>query len=556
MDKIFKDGSNSILENSGDAVLIDMAKDEQESFQLVVIPVESDLKRVKVSAQFISDASNLRLDLYKVGYVKTGNPGYPVEHIGLWPDILWPIDDFDVACDEVQPIWVKVTAEPQANAGLYKAVVKVETEDEVQKFPLTIRVRNFVIPRPGKLAMPFGLYRNFIEQWYYGENGSLNHDKFLEWCEFLAEYRITAKNIGYEYVEKKYEDKDGQNILVSVDYSKTAKGVEFLSNKYFADYSYGLYRMPSGPTVRKALDNPEKYQWCTPQRIASDAITYFEQYKKLNFNDKAYIYGIDEAIGEDAFDFAAKTYAIIKEHIPDAKIMQTGNCNNPKLIGLVDIWCPKLGLSDEPFFQERLKEGDILWQYVCGSPLRPFLNLLVDQSGLEHRMIFWHTRKIGASGFLYWTVVSGCRDWKPKPWQSENAFPNSIADMTDMVGFTDLWIHTNGDGQIVYPGTNLTPIPSIRLEIIRDGIEDYEYFNILDRLIEEVKKIDYYNTAGTKNLMERAQQLAQVPDEICKSGSEFNHDYYSLLKQRKEIADMIEQFNHILDVKDYKKWKR
>ena len=102
MDKIFKDGSNSVLENSRDAVFIDMAKDEQESFQLVVIPVESDLKRVKVSAQFISDASNLRLDLYKVGYVKTGNPGYPVEHIGLWPDILWPIDDFDVACDEVQ----------------------------------------------------------------------------------------------------------------------------------------------------------------------------------------------------------------------------------------------------------------------------------------------------------------------------------------------------------------------------------------------------------------------------------------------------------------------
>ena len=128
--------------------------------------------------------------------------------------------------------------------------------------------------------------------------------------------------------------------------------------------------------------------------------------------------------------------------------------------------------------------------------------------------------------------------------------------MKDMVGFTDLWIHTNGDGQILYPGKDMKPIPSIRLEIIRDGIEDYEYFVILEKLLKQVKMIDKYNTPGTKSFIANAEYLTQVPDEICRDGKDFSKEKHKLLNRRKEIADMIEQLNQILSDKDYESWKR
>lgn len=558
MEKIPRDGGSAVAAECKEVGFVDLARDEAESFQAVVIPREGKLENVQVKVNWLNKAEGLEIQWYRVGYVKTGNPGYFVENLGFWPDILWRESVFDVEAGQVQPIWVTVSTTPETPKGVYKAELVITAGDARKVVPVMIKVRSFVIPRPGKLAAPFGLYRSFLEEWYFGKRGKLDHKDFLRMCHYLAkEYRITAKNIGYEYIEKEYGEKDGQKYLESVDYSKTAEGLKTLSNRYFADYSYGLYRMPSGPTVHKALEDPERYSWCTPERIASDAEVFFKEFKKLGFNDKAYIYGIDEVIGDDMFEFARQTYKLVREKIPDAKIMQTGNCNKPELIGLVDIWCPKLGLSDLPFFQERLKEGDILWEYVCCSPVRPFMNLLVDQPGIEHRILMWHTQKIGGTGFLYWTVISGCRDFEPKPWEdAEKAFPNSMPDFTQMSGYYEQWVHVNGDGQLLYPGEDFEPIPSIRLELVRDSIEDYEYFEILREKLAKVKKIDKYNTAGTKDFIAKAEELLRVPDEICKSGTEFTDEPTVLLERRKSIADMIDQLNDILINKDYMQWKR
>jgi len=61
-------------------------------------------------------------------------------------------------------------------------------------------------------------------------------------------------------------------------------------------------------------------------------------------------------------------------------------------------------------------------------------------------------------------------------------------------GQSDPWVSIyafggNGDGTLFYPGTPAkiggstpVPVPSLRLALIRDGMEDYEYLHALDAI--------------------------------------------------------------------------
>ena len=536
-----------------DSVYLDMARDESESFQLVVVPQNSELKNIKVNLNpVIMGDDKLKTRWHIVDYVKTSNPSYPTPYVGLWPDVLMPAANFDVAADEVQPLWFSVISDPQTPAGVYNGSIEISDGKTTEIVELVVNVRNFTIPRPGTLATPFGLYKWTLEEWYYGKRDTLAKEDFMRWCEFLAEYRLTVKNIGYEYVEKKYADVDGEKKLVGVDMSKLNPELKRLSNEYFAPYSYGLYRLQSGPTVEKGME--AQASWCTPENIAAPVKLHFDQWQKQGFNDEVYIYGVDEATNGDMYELIKDTYALIKKDIPNSKIMQTGLCNKPEMVGLIDIWCPKNEIAWAPFFQERLKAGDTLWMYVCCSPVPPYPNLLVDEPAVHHRVLFWQTRQIGATGFLYWSTLwhSGI---EAKPYTDKPAFPERIWDYGESNMYSDVWVHVNGDGLLVYPGKNLTPLPSIRLEIVRDGIEDYEYMVILEKLVAEVSALEKYQTKGTASLIARAKELSQVPDFISSSALKYTEEPQVLFERRREIADMIEQFKDILENKDYTNWK-
>jgi hypothetical protein len=77
----------------------------------------------------------------------------------------------------------------------------------------------------------------------------------------------------------------------------------------------------------------------------------------------------------------------------------------------------------------------------------------------------WMSYRNGVSGELYYSLTGA---WGGNPWRTVLAFGG------------------NGDGTLLYPGTASTvgvtkPIylPSVRLKYIRDGMQDYEYLNIL-----------------------------------------------------------------------------
>jgi len=549
LQKVRRDGANLDTLQFPARIHLDAARDEGESFQVVVIPSQNDLHNVKVTVDALSGPQGqLPVRWHRVEYVKTGNPSYKVEYVGWWPDPLMPSAPFDVPAERVQPLWFTIDVPPDAKPGVYHGTVAVETTNCSKSIPITMRVRNIILPRPGTLALPFGLYKGTLSKWY-GQD--IDIATYAQWCEFLGKYRITPKNIGYEFVQRSIKKLPSGEKVLEVNMDALQQTVGKLADKYFAPHSYGLYRLPSAPHYLKGPE-AQRSNW-DATAISKPVITYFNEWKKQGFPDEVYIYGVDEPVGDDFLTFLNTAYQQIKESVPQGKIMQTIGGTAPQLAGLVDIWCPKTTAVRKNFYKERRKAGDVLWNYICVSPVPPCANFFIDEPAIDHRILFWQTKKVQATGLLYWSTT-----WYNSitaPASGEPAFPDVPMDMRQQELFTNNWVSVNGDGLLIYPGKETTPLPSIRLEVIRDGVEDYEYITLLEQLVEKVEALPKYQTPKGETVIQQAKQLCRIPETISRDVDDFTKEPQIIFNRRKEIGDMIEQLVHILEVQDWKKWK-
>ena len=249
-------------------------------------------------------------------------------------------------------------------------------------------------------------------------------------------------------------------------------------------------------------ERADKYM--SDPRVTSFRVSYWkgdisdekllQYYEKLKSNpdwlDKAYFYPLDEPSTPEDVKELEKHCKHLKELCPEIKITSPYYKNlqiTPEMDQIdfmsqyVDLHCPKLANWDEseiydanqmnkyPSFDERMKalqeRGDTVWAYVCNYPLAPYLNVKVDDEGIVSRVLFWQFYQRDIEGFLYWSTCY----WTDDPWGDVDTFGNGIY----------------GDGILTYPATAgvVGPyVPSIRLKIVRDGIDDIELLYLAEEL--------------------------------------------------------------------------
>jgi len=98
----------------------------------------------------------------------------------------------------------------------------------------------------------------------------------------------------------------------------------------------------------------------------------------------------------------------------------------------------------------------------------------------------------------------------------------------------------NGDGRFIYPPNRdpldtetkyLTgPVNSLRWEMLRDGIEDYEYLRILEGLAVAANDAE-------------ALALLEIPEEISASLTQFATDSTPIYEHRLKVAEAIERLS-------------
>jgi hypothetical protein len=139
--------------------------------------------------------------------------------------------------------------------------------------------------------------------------------------------------------------------------------------------------------------------------------------------------------------------------------------------------------------------------YFTGWP-----SYMVDASSTRARALEWFSFRWGATGELYYETVMAY--YERDPW---------TGGVWDFNG--------NGDGTLFYPGTvghiggqTDIPVASIRLKMIREGMEDYEYMKLLSdlgdgesarRVAMELFPHPYQADAKPADLMAARESLAR-----------------------------------------------
>ena len=233
-----------------------------------------------------------------------------------------------------------------------------------------------------------------------------------------------------------------------------------------------------------------------------------------------YTYGLDEAQGTQ-INYLKTTYRTLLDAVPDLKILQTAWNPGSDLSGLAKIWCPLTVFTDLASARKVKQNGEEMWWYVCMGPSLPSPNLFVDNPGIDHRILGWQTYKYGVQGLLYWAV---------DVWAEQNKKTPAEYDKTNFSDFDSRGGTYGGDGYLLYPGVNNTPVDSIRLAVLRDGIEDFDMFTEIAALAEKSGK------TGTE-----LKKMLELNGSVDSLVGDYITDGNLLLQKREQIMKAAEK---------------
>jgi hypothetical protein len=103
------------------------------------------------------------------------------------------------------------------------------------------------------------------------------------------------------------------------------------------------------------------------------------------------------------------------------------------------------------------------------------------------------------------------------------------------------WTTYHGDGSLLCCGPGGKPVPTIRLENYRDGLEDFAYACILEEIIRRHEASSETLSHEEKEWLEEARAGLPVPEVLVKTMSEYSHDPKILYAYRNRLAELIDR---------------
>jgi len=549
-------------EMKGQAIIIRAARNEAEAEQLVVRPTVFlsglTLRPTALTGPGGAVIPTENIEVLKVRYVNVTKPTDKSSVPGLWPD---PLPSFkgpiELEANKNQPFWVRVKVPRQVPAGIYSGNIRLTAKNYKASVTLRVEVYDFVLPDRMTCTTAFGFSLGNVFR-YQRLSDSQQRRQVIEkyWANFSAHHISPydpAPLDGFKVTWPKITDSIKPEQLKPIfDWSAWDKAMQRAIDQYHFN-SFRL-RIPGlGGGSFHARYEPELLGFTeeTPQYQAAFTAYCHELAEHLHekgWLDEAFIYWFDEPAPKD-YDFVMNGFHKLKQAAPDLNRMLTEQVE-PALIGGPNIWCPvSRNYKHEPA-EERRRHGEKFWWYVCTGPKAPYCTLFMDHPGTELRVWLWQSWKRKIDGILV---------WQTNYWTSSAAYPdreNPQNPYEDPMGWRSGYSTPkgekrpwgNGDGRFIYPPEAAAdahpsepvldgPVDSIRWEMLRDGIEDYEYLAILQRLLKDKKD------KLTVQEQQKFAALLEVSESITKDMTTFTKDPAPIEARRDKIARAIAKLN-------------
>ncbi|MBK8479930.1 MAG: DUF4091 domain-containing protein [Proteobacteria bacterium] len=452
--------------------------------------------------------------LYRADYYEVGTASNTEGGAGRWPDPLIPDLDplvgerrnafpFRLPAGESRSVWVDVFVPATAAAGRYTGELTVTVKGAaVGTLPIALQVGEFTLPSTASLRSAFAMD---FDQPCMAHTGTESCDS--------------------RWNERKALELRERYVRCALDHRFTIHDPFFQppTGGSIAPFDELMLPLVLG-TGRTRLRGAR----LTTIRLGGDDFaTWLGYARRKGFADRLFYYPVDEPHGKGEWSrFAARARALHAAD-PAARTILTATLREATANGVaqhVDIFVPVIN-----FLEERPNAGTPydgnqrasyaawlvadpkheLWSYQscqshgcgeCGTPSpnegeRGWPLRVIDGSAIQNRAFAWiaFTHELGAE--LYFETV----EQLGTAWARNGQCKYS----------------GSGDGTLFYPGTPARiggktdiPVESIRLKLLREGMEDYEYLVLAGRL----NRLEALKVART--LFPHPYETAQPPARL------------------------------------------
>ena len=448
---------------------------------------------------------------YRVGYVYTNHsPRYPGSGGGWRPDPLLPIRNkpFNVPPSITQPLYVSFTIQRNAIPGKYNGTITVQctlsdaTPCPALNVPVSIHIFNATLPKLSDTNLGSawsGSWNPETFQDYYPAAATYNNTKH-DWFDLMLKARMPPDSIyltkARNYSDYKYMGSKGVKWFAIMDVSALP-----LTASLNATSTENTIVPHNGHV--KVKGSCANFTKAYVTRMINILRPIVNQLTKDNLLESAYIYGFDEN-PISCEPQVRQLFDATKAAFPKLKTAAVLNWSPMPIDLPVDIWILQYEEFNATDVTQWIQAGKQQWQYHCIEPHDlASLNTFIERPGMQNRLMMWlgalNYLKYGApTGWLYYAVNL----WRPcnnplcfKNYTKTPLIQNYSTPMVDFPVGNYIWqgefndIFVNGDGQYLYPCEDGMPCGSIRLNQLRDGLEDWDGLFVAAKKTEKGRKL-------------------------------------------------------------------
>jgi hypothetical protein len=459
------------------------ARNEFVSFQVGLHGGKAGLTGVRASLSALEGPGRIEgrdITLYQETFLDITKRSTPDSELGRWPDGLIPdVDEsvgekrqafpFDVPAGEARAIWVDVLVPDDAPPGHYKGTVEVTADNGARsKVQVHLTVVDALMPSTASLRTAFLVWPPHVCNAFTG-NPQCSEATLVPLLQsfhrMALEHRIS---------------------LASAFPRLPGEATWNLPDWETFEENWGPFLDGTAPT---RLEGARMTSWQYLGPATAEGLAEFqEEARKRDWLSRAFDYVGDEPPYGITFEAVKERATLSREAVPEVRTLLTSTVQDMEkhqLVDLIDTVVLLVNYLDgtkPPYVGNQLEHytdflalpNRELWTYQscmshgCAAgdappenqPGQGWPSYMVDRPATKARAQEWISFLAGATGELYYQTVG----MLPTAWTTQYRFRG------------------NGDGTLFYPGTperiggsTGVPVPSIRLKLIRLGIQDYEW---------------------------------------------------------------------------------
>jgi hypothetical protein len=469
-----------------------------------------------------------------------GCDGWP----GWWPDPLIPSDSLTLQPAETQAIWVIFKIGEATPPGVYRGRVIFRhhaTGHTLAVQEVAVRVWDFAIPSRSRLIAMYDVRYGPGRQWW----GKPFEEMYPKIVQFMAERRLCADTVR---PAPRLRWVDGQ---VEADFSEFDKAAEWYFDKLglpvaYMPFDFYLFGWGLPPKhIAGIAPYPGEFPYTGVDRSnlrpeykqAYQALlrTFWNHVGERGWADRFVLYISDEPFADQ--EAIRKQFLalcrMIHEVDPYIPIYSSTWRFVQDWVEDLDIWgIGHYGIVPLDKLAELKNRGKRIWFTTDGQMCldTPFCAI--------ERLLPYYCFKFGAEGYEFWGVSWFTYDPHKFGW-------HAYIYQTDQPGRSYYVRYPNGDGYLIYPafaGSDREIFSSIRLEQAREGVEDYEYLVLAERLLREFGREHAHSPLiwTLQGALSQVLTLVSVPAPQGRYSTQILPEPEKLEKLRWNLAGAIE----------------